>query len=80
MRVAILFPSSQTARFIAGNLLEKGLDVVFYCPEEIDLEMAENIIFELNFMGMEHNELRNEDNTFVVQRDSNLTDCDMISK
>ena len=80
MRVAILFPSSQAARFIAGNLLEKGLDVVFYCPEEIDLEMAENMIFELNYIGMEQNELRNEENTFVVQRDPNLTDCDLISK
>ena len=80
MRVAILFPSSQAARFIVGSLLEKGLDVVFYCPEEIDLEMGENMIFELNFIGMEQNELRNEDNTFVVQRDPDLTDCDLISK
>ena len=80
MRVAILFPSSQAARFIVGSLLEKGLDVVFYCPEEIDLEMGENMIFELNFIGMEQNELRNEDNTFVVQRDPDLTDCYLISK
>ena len=80
MRAAFLFPSSQAARFIAGKLLETGHDVVFYCPEDIDLEEAENMIFELNFMGMEQNTLRQQEDSFVVQKDPNLTDCDLISK
>ena len=46
MRAAFLFPSSQAARFIAGKLLETGVDVVFYCPEDIDIEEAQSMIFE----------------------------------
>ena len=80
MRAAFLFPSSQAARFIAGKLLETGLDIVFFCPEDIDLDEAQNMIFELNFMGMEQNTLREQENSFVAQKDPNLTDCDFISK
>lgn len=51
MKVAFLFPYSQTARFIAARLLESGFDVVFFCPEKLDLESAEDMIFELNILG-----------------------------
>ena len=80
MKAAFLFPSSQAARFIAGKLLETGVDVVFYCPEDIDVEEAQSMIFELNFIGMEQNTLRQQENSFVVQKDPDLTDCDLISK
>ena len=80
MKVAFLYPSSQAARFIAGKLLETGFDVVFYCPEVIDLDQAENMIFELNIIGAEQDELRVTTNSFQVQKSGNLTDCEMISE
>ena len=48
MKAAFLYPSSQPARFTAGKMLESGFKVLFYCPEVVDLDIAENMIFELN--------------------------------
>ena len=53
MKAAFLYPNSQPARFTAGKLLESGFKVLFYCPEVVDLDVAENMIFELNIVGME---------------------------
>ena len=80
MRVGFLYPNSQAARFVAGKLLETGFDVVFYCPEVIDLDQAANMIFELNIIGLEQDELRRQEKSFTVQKDTDLTDCDLISK
>ena len=81
MRVGFLYPNSQAARFVAGKLLATGFDVVFYCPEVIDLDQAESMIFELNIIGLEQDELRrHEGKSFTVQKDTDLTDCDLISK
>ena len=79
--MGFLYPSSQAARFVAGKLLETGFDVVFYCPEVIDLDQAEVMIFELNIIGAEQDELRNQlEKSFTVQKDTNLTDCDLLGK
>ena len=80
MRGGFLYPNSQAARFVAGKLLETGFDVVFYCPEVIDLDQAESMIFELNIIGLEQDELRGQEKSFSVEKDTDLTDCDLISK
>ena len=80
MKAAFLYPSSQAARFTAGKLLESGYDVTFYCPEVIDLEQAENMIAELNILGMEQDEMRMTTDSFTVPNTKNLTDCELISK
>ena len=78
MRVGFLFPSSETARFIAAKLLETGYDVVFYCPDVFDLDIASNIIYELNILGKEQNNMRGTEKSFSVQRYNNLRECDII--
>ena len=80
MKGGIPYPRSQSARYITGRLLETGYKVVFYCPEAIDVEAAENMITEFQFVGLEQDELRITVDTFTVQKDGNLTDCEMISK
>ena len=80
MKVGIPYPSSQSARFITGKLLESGYKVVFYCPEAIDVEAAENMITEFHLVGLEQDELRITVDSFTVQKDGNMTDCEMISK
>jgi len=78
MRAAILCPNSNSARFSAGRLLENGIDVTFYCPEALDEEQASDIIHEMNYVGAQQNRLRNTVDSFVVQKDRDLTDCDLI--
>ena len=80
MKAAFLYPNSQAARFIAGKMLESGFKVVFYCPEVVDLDQAESMIFELNIVGMEQDELRMVKDSFTVPKTKNLTDCELISK
>ena len=80
MKAAFLYPNSQPARFTAGKLLESGFQVVFYCPEVLDLDQAESMIFELNIVGMEQDELRMVKDSFSVPKSHDLTDCELISK
>ena len=80
MKAAFLYPNSQPARFTAGKLLESGIKVLFYCPELVDLDQAENMIFELNIVGMEQDELRMVKDSFSVPKTKDLTDCELISK
>lgn len=51
MKVAFLFPNSTATRFTAAKLLETGYEVVFYCPSTNDVDIAQNIIFEMNILG-----------------------------
>ena len=44
MKVGILFPNSETSRFLAIKLLETGYDVVYFCPNTLDLDRANNMI------------------------------------
>ena len=80
MKALFLYPSSNSARFTAGYLLENGFDVVFYCPEALDVDQAEEMIAELTNIGWEQDEFRNSTNSFLVEKGPNLTDCEMISK
>ena len=78
MKVAFLFPSTPAVRFTAAKLLETGYEVIFYCPEKIDLELTENMIFECNIIGKDQSIIRNTDNPFSVQDHKDLSDCDFI--
>ena len=49
-----MYPNSQPARFTGGKMLGSGFKLIFYCPAVVDLDQAENMIFELNIVGMEH--------------------------
>ena len=80
MKAAFLYPNSQPARFTAGKLLESGFKVLFYCPDVVDLDQAENMIFELTMVGMEQDELRMVKDSFSVPKTKDLTDCELISK
>ena len=51
MKVAILYPFSESSRSLCSKLLETGYDVNFYCPERVDLDLAQNMIFEMNIIG-----------------------------
>ena len=80
MKAAFLYPNSQPARFTAGKMLESGFQVLFYCPEVVDLDQGESMIFELNIVGMEQDELRMVKDSFTVPSTKDLIDCELISK
>ena len=82
MKVCYIFPNNASARFSAAKLLETGYDVVFYCPESLDLDIASNIIFELNIIiGREQNGIRNQTESFETRKDDgDMMDCDIISE
>lgn len=77
-----LFPSSATVRNAAARLLETGFDVSFFCPEKLDLEVAQNLIFDLNILAKEQARIRGSDagQAFTVEKSKNLRDCDIIGK
>ena len=79
MKVGILFPNTETSRFLAIKLLDSGYDVAFFCPEKLDLDLAQNIIYECNMVGQEQDSLRssgNQKSFLVVNYD--LSDCGVI--
>ena len=81
MKVCYIFPNNASARFSAAKLLETGYDVVFYCPESLDLDIASNIIFELNIIGREQNGIRDQTESFETRKDDgDMMDCDIISE
>ena len=81
MKVCFIFPNNSSARFTAAKLLETGFNVVFYCPETTDLDIAQNIIFELNIIGRDQNELREVSDSFETRKDdADLRDCDIIGR
>ena len=81
MKVCYIFPNNASARFSAAKLLETGYDVVFYCPESLDLDIASNIIFELNIIGREQNGIRDQTESFETRKDDgDMMDWDIISE
>ena len=76
MKVGILFPNSETSRSLGARLLENSYDLSFLCPSKFDVEFAQNIIFELNMIGIEMNSQRATDKSFSVDK-SDLSDCDV---
>ena len=80
MKVGLIFPCTEVARTVSMRLLETNCDVEFFCPEKLDLDICSNIVYELNIIGTEQNELRGSESSFSVPKDSDLGDCDIISK
>ena len=79
MKVAILFPNSETSRSLGARLLENSYDLAFLCPSKFDVEIAQNMIFELNMIAQEMNSQRNTDKSFSVEK-SDLLDCDVLGE
>ena len=52
----------------------------FFCPEKFDLEIAKNLIFDLNILAKEQNRMRPtvSEQAFTVEKTNNLRDCDII--
>ena len=71
MKVCYIFPNNASARFSAAKLLETGYDVVFYCPESTDVDIASNMIFELNIIGREQNEMREQQRDNIARMQDN---------
>ena len=80
MKVAILFPNSESSRNLAAKLLDSGYTVSFYCPDNFDLDIAQNIITEMNILGEEQNVLRDATDLFGVPSNGNMSDCDFVGK
>ena len=79
MKIAILFPNTETSRFLGIKLLESGYEVVFFCPDTLDVDLAQNMIFECNMVGMEQDNLRETEKSFTVER-FDVSDCNVIGK
>ena len=80
MKVCYIFPNNCSARFSAVQLLKMGTDVVFYCLDRSDLDMVQNIVFELNLIARKQNRLRNQSDSFECRTDGDLMDVDIIGK
>ena len=77
MKVGFMHPNNETSRFLATKLLETGNEVAFLCSDKLDLDIAENIIFELNMIGVEQDKLRSRQKSFSVEK-YDLSDCEII--
>ena len=77
MKVGFIHPNNETSRFLATKLLETGNEVAFLCSDKLDLDIAENIIFELNMIGVEQDKLRSRQKSFSVEK-YDLSDCEVI--
>ena len=75
MKVAILFPNSETSRSLGA----RRYDLAFLCPSKFDVEIAQNMIFELNMIAQEMNSQRKTDKSFSVEK-SDLSDCDVLGE
>jgi len=77
MKVGIIYPNTESSRFLTIRLLESGHDVSFYCPSKFDVDLAQNIIFEANMVGSEQDKLRRSEKSFSVEK-NDLSDCDFL--
>ena len=50
MKVGIIFPNTETSRALSAKLLDNGIEVKFLCPAALDVDFAQNYIFELNMI------------------------------
>ena len=74
MKVGIIYPNTETIR-----LLENGFDVAFLCPDNIDRDLAQNMIIECNMVGHEQDSLRKKEKSFSVER-YDMSDCDVFGR
>ena len=77
MKVGIVQPRNETCRFLASRLLEQGHQVAFLCPNEFDVDIASNMIFELSFLGLEQDSLHHRKYSFTVVK-QDLSDCHVV--
>ena len=79
MKVGIIYPNTETSRYLSIRLLENGFDVAFLCPDNIDRDLAQNMIIECNMVGHEQDSLRNKEKSFSVER-YDMSDCDALGR
>ena len=79
MKVAILFPNTESSRFLSTRLLENGYEVVYFCPDKLDVDFAQNHIFELNIVGREQDNQRQKEKSFSVEKNY-LSDCEVMGE
>ena len=78
MKVLILYPNTPSARALGVKLMEIGHSVSVFCPDEVDFEIAGNLIQELEIIGAETDMLRGVINSFSVLRDCSFSDFKII--
>ena len=74
-----MFPNTESCRFVSTRLLENGYEVVYFCPDRLDIDMAQNHIFELNIVGREQDFLRQREKSFSVEK-TDLSDCEVVGE
>ena len=79
MRVGILFPNNETSRFLGIRLLESGIGVKFLCPQQLDEDVAKDIIADLEIVGKEQDTLQGREKSFEVTK-HDLFDCRVLGK
>ena len=79
MKVAILFPNTESSRFLSTRLLENGYEVLYFCPDKLDIDFAQNHIFELNIVGREQDIQRQKEKSFSVEK-NDLSDCEIMGE
>ena len=79
MKVGVMWANCETARYVTLKLLESNCDVVYYCPDKKDLEIALNYTNECNMVGIEQNTLRGKQKSFSIEP-YDLSECDVIGK
>ena len=76
----ILFPNNETSRFLGiVRLLESGIGVKFFCPQQLDEDVAKDIIADLEIVGKEQDTLQGREKSFEVTK-HNLFDCGVLGK
>ena len=79
MKVGFITPNNETARFSGIQLLDKGFEVAFLCPNDMDHDIAKNMILELNNEGEAKDVLHKKQKSFsTVQYD--LSDCEIVGE
>ena len=51
MKVGLIFPNTETSCALSAKLFDNGIEVKFLCPAALDVDFAQNYIFELNMIG-----------------------------
>ena len=75
MKIGVLYPCTESARFLSAKLLETGYTVTFFCPDQFDVDIASSMIEELKLLGKEQDRLRSQEKSFSVMRFKNMADC-----
>ena len=80
MKIGVLYPCTESARFLSAKLLENGYVVTFFCPDKFDVDIASSMIEELKLIGKEQDNRRSRENSFSVMRFKNMADCQALGE